>query len=116
MSNLSQRVINSWTGYICVFLLFIIGNDLMSDVDLLGMENRRYGISELYTKIKQRFCKRDIDADEIEDQSDDDDLNEGVHSLTNGTIATGYISVGGHSQKSRDAWKDAFQAPDVDSR
>ena len=105
-------MVNSWIGYVSVFVLFLIGNDIVSDanVELLGIENKKYGINETIHVMKEMFCKGEIYSDEI---SEEMIINHeyqqkalAVHLLNNGT--TGYVSVGEHSQTSRDAWKDCF--------
>lgn len=110
------KVVNSWTGYVSVFLLFLIGNDLVSDVNLLGIENRKYGMVETFHIIKEKFCNGEIFNDETSDNLIGNVEHEqkvlGAHLLNNAT--TGYVSVGSHSQNSRDAWKDAFQRSDLD--
>lgn len=106
------KVINSWIGYICVFVLFLIGNNLVSDanVDLLGIENKKYGIKETFHIMKETFCKGEVFADErSEELIVDQEYQQkalAVHLLNKGT--TGYVSVGSHSQTSRDAWKSCF--------
>lgn len=36
------RVVSSWIGYLCVFLYLLLGNYLLCDVDVFGVEKVAY--------------------------------------------------------------------------
>jgi len=104
-------VMNSWRGYISVFLLYIISNSYMNSNNfprLLGIENKKYGIKETLYILRERFCtnERELLFDEGSDEIPYDIYEQ--DRITLGAYATGYVSLSSHSLNSVEAWKDAF--------
>jgi len=110
--SIVQKVVNTWVGYGSVFILFLIGNDLISDAnfDLLGIENERYGLKETFHLLKDKFCRREETCDESTQESiinvDNQQKELAVHLLD--AQSTGQ-SKGNQSQDPRELWRDCFQ-------
>ena len=45
-------VVTSWIGYVCVFLYLMLGNYLLCDVDVFGVQNQHYGTAATLEKVK----------------------------------------------------------------
>lgn len=45
-------VVASWIGYVCVFLYLMLGNYLLCDVDVFGVQNQQYGTAKTLEKVK----------------------------------------------------------------
>ena len=113
------RVISSWTGYICVFLLLALGCDLLlssASANLLTNENAEYGVKKRASiiiestplrefQLARSFGTRNLYADIGRD-------------VTKGTTTHNYLSraVSDISQKEnrREAWKSLFSTPETD--
>lgn len=70
------KVVSSWIGYVCVFLYLMLGNYLLCDVDLFGVQNASYGTAATLEKVKSvvfdpqsmSIKKSDLDQASIEMQ------------------------------------------------
>ena len=113
------RVISSWTGYICVFLLIALGCDLLlSSQNLLTNENAEYGVKKRASIIIESTPLREF---QLARSFGTRNLYADIGSNRNGTGGTtshNYLSraVSDISQKEnmREGWKSLFSTPESD--
>ena len=110
------RVISSWTGYICVFLLLALGCDLLlSSSNLLTNENAEYGVKKRASIIIESTPLREF---QLARSFGTRNLYADIGANTGGTTTHNYLSraVSDISQKEnrREAWKSLFSTPESD--
>ena len=108
------RVISSWTGYICVFLLLALGCDLLlSSANLLTNENAEYGVKKRASIIIESTPLREF---QLARSFGTRNLYADIGNRDAGGTTHNYLSraVSDISQKEnrREAWKSLFSAPD----
>lgn len=59
----------SWIGYVCVFLYLMLGNYLLCDVDVFGVQNQQYGTAATLEKMKSAVL---LDVQHLKEHGSDD--------------------------------------------
>ncbi|KAL7451202.1 hypothetical protein ACHAWC_003029 [Mediolabrus comicus] len=110
-----SNVISSWVGYICVFLLFALGCDLLLSADLLINDNANLGRAKLMRKFKlQRSAgSRNLYSDiadydaEIENAKDKEAANR------NEVLQASTMRSSRRESTRREAWKKVLSSGNI---
>lgn len=110
------KVISSWVGYICVFLLLALGCDLLLSSNLLTNENPDYGSKKRATiiiestpfKLVRSFGRRNLYENippNVNEQSVDSTRVSGVHNNHLTRVVSDISIEENRREKRREAWK-----------